>query len=524
MRKHGKRAIIFVLCATMLLSLCSCGTGETSSTSSTASGATSTPSSDGSTSAKDTLVIGYNMDQFTTPWRSTSGSAISLYNIYDTLFTYADDMSVVPQLAESYDLSEDGTEYTIKIHEGVLFHNGEELLAEDVAWSLIYNYENGDSGKNLLTNFETAEALDDYTVKISLTAPFAPFLNCLCSRAAYIADKSHFEAIGGTIEAYEADPIGCGAYKVVGREVGASTTLEAFEDYWQGAAPIKHVTIKYITDANTQMVALESGEVDVMANPPITSLVLLNNPDIEWTTGPSASRVYMNFNVTEGHATSDKNLRKAMQYLLNQEDILIAVNEGYGELADMIIPTGYSARPTDYPVVEMDLDKAKEYLEASSYNGETLRLIVMSGTSNERAANIFQAQCYTLGINIEVSPLDSATVNEAQKSGDYDIMLGNVLSSLVDADILYTYFGETATYDWGEYDAQLAELAEAGRTATSTEERVEAYTELVDIVVEEAFDLSIFYDVTTLAYNKDVGGIHTHMLKMFDCAKFYWKQ
>jgi len=536
MKKGMKKAASWLLVFTMTLGLTACqGTqgGKTTVEDSPKTTAAATKESQdiakaaedvSGVSARDTLNVGYNYDQYTTPWRSSSGSAVSLANLYDTLYTYDENMNVVPQLAESCEISDDGLEYTIKIKQGVLFHNGEEMTSEDVAWSLNFAYENGDAGKALLSNFDHAEEVDKYTVKITLAAPFAAFLNCLATRTAYIADKSHFDAIGGTIDAYEADPVGCGQYKLAGREVGASTTLEAFDDYWNGPAPIKHVCIKYISDANTQMIALESGEIDAMITPQLNSLVMLNNDKIEWIWGNSASRIFIQFNVDENKVTSDVNLRKAMQSLIKRQDILDAVNEGYGEIADICIPTGYTARPTDYHVAEENIEKAKEYLAASSYNGEKLTLIVPSGTSNEKAANIFQAQCYELGINVEINPLDTSTYDEVSKAGEYDILVKNGLSSLVDADLMHSMFGPSAISNWHQYADQLDKDCEAGRCASNMEERIAAYTDLVNLVTDEALEITCFYDVVTVAYNKDLAGVKIHMLKMFDFGTWYWNE
>lgn len=506
---------------TALLLACLIAVGVTACSNPAPSNAGGTDPGSSSTTVKDTLNVGYNYDQNTTPWRNSSPSAISLANLYDTLYTYDDDMNVVPELAESCDISDDGLTYTIKIKEGVLFHNGEEMTAEDVAWSLNFSSAEGDSGY-MLGTFESAEAVDTYTVEITLSAAFSPFLNCLSARCAYIADKSHFEAIGGTIDAYEADPIGSGPYQFVSREVGASTTLEAFEDYWDGPANIKNLCIKYITDANTQMISLESGEIDVMVTPPLSSLVLLNNDNLDWTWGNSASRVFFSLNVAPDRPTGDLNLRKAMQSLINREDILAAVNEGYGEIADICVPTGYTARPTDYHVVPEDLEKAQEYLDASSYNGEKLTLIVSSGTSNEKAANIFQAQCNQLGINVEVTPLDSATFNEVKNAGEFDLTAENAMSSMLDCDMLYGSIGPDAPISRYQYQDEINRLCEEGRVGKTVEERIASYTDLINLITDEVLEITCFYDVVPVAYNKALSGVKVHMLKMFNFHDWSW--
>ena len=471
---------------------------------------------------KDILCVGYPYEQFTNPWQKTAQSPLALTSIYDTLYTYDEEMNAIPQLAESCEISEDGLVYTFNLRKGDKFHNGEEMVAEDVAWSLTTSYAEGDGGTSLLGNFDHAEVVDDYTVKIYLTAPFGPFLKGLCSRAGYIADKSHFEKVGGTMEAYEADPVGCGQYKLVDRKVGVSTTVEAFEDYWNGVAPIKKIEFKLIADSNAQMVALESGEVDALINPALNSLVLMSNDNIDWVYGESNSRIAGSFNLASDRLTSDENLRKAIQCGINRQDIIIAANEGYGIVADICLNPQFSARPTDYHVVEENVEKAKEYLEASSYNGEKLSVICVTGTAQERIANVLQAQCYDLGINLEVKAVDNPTAVEMMTNGDFDIYMSGWGSSLVDSDVSYAVFGPSSLLKFYEFEEQLHNDCIKGRTSVVEADRIAAYTDLVNLVTDEALEITFYYDVVTVAYNKVLDTPAVQAMNMYDFGTWNW--
>lgn len=520
-----KKIIGLLLTVTMAFGLVACS-GETApeTTESSAAVEQETTEAEETTEVvgKDVLRVGYAYEQFTSPWRMSSASPLALANIYDTLYAYDKDMNAVPQLAESCEISEDGTVYTFKLREGVKFHNGEEMTAEDVAWSLTFSFEEGDSGKALLGNFDHTEVVDDYTVEVHLTAPFGPFLKGLCSRAGFIADKSHFEKVGGTIEAYEADPVGCGQYKLADRVVGTSTTLETFEDYWNGVAPIKTIELKMISDSNAQVVALEAGEIDALINPALNSLVLLNNENVDWTYGESNSRVAANFNVADNRVTSDVNLRKAIQSVVNRQDIILAANEGYGIVGDICFNPNYSARPTDFDVVAEDVEKAKEYLDASSYNGEKIAVIAVSGTAQERVAGILQAQCYEIGVDLEIKAVDSPTYEELKASGEFDIIMAGWGSSLVDCDVSYAVFGPASNMKFYKYEEQLHNDCVTGRTSTAEADRVAAYSDLAKLVTEEALEITFYYDVVTVAYNKVLNTPDIQAINMYDFGTWSW--
>ena len=160
--------------------------------------------------------------------------------IYEPLyFVNHDTGEMEPRLAENYTISEDGLVYTFEIKEGVKFHDGTEVKAEDVAFTVEQAAASTYIGTTV-ANFESAAAIGDYTVEIKLTAPYASFLENVVQL--YILPKAYYESVGS--EGFAEKPIGCGAYKMVDRVVGSSITLEAFEDYYRGVAPIKQVVMR----------------------------------------------------------------------------------------------------------------------------------------------------------------------------------------------------------------------------------------------------------------------------------------
>lgn len=177
------------------------------------------------------------------------------------------------------------------------------MTAEDVAFSLNVSSQIA-NGKALLINFEHAEAVDENTVKVYLTAPYAAFINGIASRVGMIFKKDYYEE--GGVEGYLKNPIGTGPYKLVSAVSGSTITLERFEDYWNGPAPIKTVYIETMTDASTQIIALENGDVDMILSPSIASCLNLDTRrGVDWISGPSSGRVTMHITSNEGYPSHD---------------------------------------------------------------------------------------------------------------------------------------------------------------------------------------------------------------------------
>ena len=254
-----------------------------------------------------------------------------LHNVYETPIKLAPDGTHEPLLATSWDISPDGKDYTLHLRDDVYFHNGDKMTAEDVAFSL-----NGAAeipiGRTLLINYDNAEVVDETTVVVHLTDPYAPFLNSLSSRYALVVNKALYDEIG--VAGYDAAPVGTGPYKFIQRVAGDHLTLEANDKYWGEKPAITNITYKIMTDSNTQMLALENGEIDVLLNANISPLLKLpDNSSVKWLSTEAANIAAFTINCTKGPG-ADKNFRKALQSAINREELILGVYEG------KTVPTG----------------------------------------------------------------------------------------------------------------------------------------------------------------------------------------
>lgn len=434
-----------------------------------------------------------------------------LHNVYESLIKLGPNNEREPLLATEWTVSEDGTVYTLKLREGVKFSNGNDFNAEDAAYALNL-YGPSPNGAAQLGNYDYTEALDEYTIAIHLTDPYAPFLNALAGRYALMFDKETFEEVGE--DAYNEHPIGTGPYLFTERVSGDHVQLDYNPNYWGEEPTIKHVTWKVLTDTNTQMVALESGEIDVLTRANIAALQNLMSDQVEWQAKDASSIENLTFNCAIA-PTKDINFRKAVQYAINKEDVNIGVFNGAATVGDIPIAPGFSGRPDagQYEVINYDPDKAREYLAASNYNGEPFVIATVSGSSDEISAQIIQGQLIEIGINCQVNAMDGSTYNDATTTGAFNATnrFGGV--SVLDADGMFYSWNKAnalkngAYFDPMHFSDELDQLMIDGRKGVDPEERKAIYAKACDIITDNAWAVTIFYDVNAVAYNKNLTGV-----------------
>jgi peptide/nickel transport system substrate-binding protein len=457
---------------------------------------------------------------FTDNGQSGDLDHIVLFNVYDTLL-YKDvtDGSIKPWLAKSWEISPDGKNLKFKLRDDVYFHDGSKMTAADIK----FTYDNAAKyqiGKSLLINYKDTEIVDDYTVVIHLTYPYNAILNAFCSRAACVMSKAYFDKVG--LAGYKKAPIGTGAYKFVSVSSGDSIILERFEKYWGGKPAFGKVTIKTIADINTQILALESGNVDVVVNAPVENMLHLNNPKVEWGSVSSNATEYLQFNMQENRWVSkDVNFRKAVQYALDKDAINKAVFGGKANIVDIFGSPGFTARPAagTYATYQRNMDKAKEYLKASKYDGRPFNIVCTAGSAIQKSAEVIQGTLLEVGIKAKVTATDSATFfDTVRNTGDFDAQLLINTSSVLDMDFLNLRF-TIERYDFKnikmERGQELNDLLVAARQEPDNKKRVESYTRACSILNEDVYAIFILDDINTIGYRKGLKGITANMAKYY---------
>ena len=317
------RILCFLLAAALLLGLSGCASGQEDR-----KGRDGGPSS---------VILATSGEPYRFYALSDEGCAgddnLVLSNVYDCLTFLEADGSISPGLAERWEISDDGLCYTFYLRRGVKFHNGTELTARDVK----FTYDKGAAGplgSGLFINFESCEIVDDYTVEIRLTAPYAGFLYGVASRLGGICSLDYYNEVGD--EGYLEAPIGTGPYMLTEAITGEKIVLTAFEDYWRGTPAIDEVTIAIVPNVSTQIIGLENGDYDAVRNPPIDACTHLDgNPDISWDYTDSTGRITLYLAAWGGRIGEDLNFRRAIQCGIDKQEVSIATSNGYATILDI---------------------------------------------------------------------------------------------------------------------------------------------------------------------------------------------
>ncbi|QQO08829.1 ABC transporter substrate-binding protein [Breznakiella homolactica] len=447
-----------------------------------------------------------------------------LYNVFDFPFhfdTY--NMQINPELAESWEFTPDLMQLKINIRDNVYFHNGYKLTAEDFHFTIEGN-ERMNPGR-IGMNLDHVEIVDDLTVIIHFTAPYAPAINWMCIRHFGIQSKKYFDEVG--LQGMQDKPIGTGPFKYVSSIPGNSITLERNEDYWRGPSQFKRVIIRTIPDINTMILALQSGEIDVVINSPIDNLLFLSDPNVVWDTIDSSTTLTMRFNLLEkSWVSNNMNFRKAVQHAVDKDAVNMAVYAGRGEVTSLYGSKSFTSRPPDgtYYTYTRDLDKAREYLKAANYNGQEFKVVVRAGPE-QRAAEVIQGSLREAGINMSILVVDAATRVEIEnRTGDFDALLSSSSASHLDFDRLFNelYRPRRPFYpNWNgprqneELDAFL--LKNRGEPDPDKRAAGWAYVETID--AEDAYNLHILQEVNTLAWRK---GLDVQLCRGLFYKYWFW--
>ena len=250
-------------------------------------------------------------------------------NVFDCLLNqYEGEYEKV--LVDDYSMSEDGTEYTFNLKKGVKFHNGEDLKASDVVFSM----ERAKTSTNLASYtacIDTVTATDDYTVVFKLTEPYVPFLMSVASFVPIMNEKATTES-----ENVNYNPVGTGPYKFVEYATGQDVKLTRFDEWHGGSAPIKDVTFTVLTDTNASLMAVESGDVDMTYSiPSIAVSSVEENKDLGIQLIPTIGSCYIAYNI-EKAPFDDVNFRLALAYATNRQEIIDVAMDGMADRKSVV--------------------------------------------------------------------------------------------------------------------------------------------------------------------------------------------
>jgi peptide/nickel transport system substrate-binding protein len=444
-----------------------------------------------------------------------------LSQIYDPLMYMNPDGThdPEPRIAESYEISDDGLDYTFHLRDDVTFHDGTPLTSADVKFSLELYMDSEYQGSQV-TGLASVDTPDDYTVVCHLDNAYSPFLLGVCQ--VNIASKAYYES---SEDDFVNNPIGSGPYKYVGRNSGSNITLEAYEDYYRGAASITDVTFEVIPDQATTAIALQTGEVNFATIESSTIVQLQANSSISIAEVPTSGFTYVSMN-TEKAPFDNVLVRQAINYAINRENLVAVCYDGEAEVNSNICSKdrfGYSDDQFQYTY---DPDKAKELLaEAGIETPYDLgELLVAEKYSN--VATVLQADLAAVGLNVSIVTREFNAYIGELTSGSYDI---TALEMTLDGDTQNLEMAFTSDYigtaNNARYnDPDMDELFNETRTEADTDARAELFDQIFTKAQDEAIYAVICNPLTLFAYNADLQCPEFPFEGVYSIYDFSWQE
>jgi peptide/nickel transport system substrate-binding protein len=391
---------------------------------------------------KDTLVIAKQIDDIITldpaeVFEFSGGEVIA--NVYDRIFTFEaeDTATLVPGVAESHNVSDDGKTITLKIRPGQKFHSGNPVTAGDVAFSLQRVILLDKTPAFILSQLgwtkdnvkDLVKATDDATVQLTITEDFGPsfVLNTLSAGVGSVVDMK-------TVMANEKDgdlgyewmkthSAGSGPYVLKSWKANESVVLEANPDYRHGAPKIKRVVIRHIPEPSAQRLQLEKGDIDVARNLTADQIQgLSGNADVKVEPFPKADLYYLGLN-QKHEALSKPQVRQAIRWLIDYQGMADSFLKGRFQVHQSFWPAGFFASLEDNPF-KLDVAKAKQLLAEAGYpDGFSVKLDAPNVSPFNDVAQNIQETFGQAGIKVEIVPGEQKQVITKYRARNHDIVL-----------------------------------------------------------------------------------------------------
>lgn len=494
MRKHRKTIALFLafLLIVGLTAGCSGGSEET-------------PEGTGEVKYKEEVVIGVvgNPPTFD-PNSSTSKKMLrTSVNIFETLVSFdVDTKEVIPKLAKSWENPSD-TEFIFHLRDDVKFHDGKPLTVKDVIYTLERCIETP-AAASFVEDIDKLEAVDDYTLKVTLKKASAVFLSNLTFGTLAILP----EGGGDTVET---DPIGTGPYYLAEYSVDNYMLLERFPDYWGEQNPTQRIRMQIMPDHNARNMALEAGDIDVsLMIYSVDYSSLKAREDIVCHKEPSVQVEYLALNVSKA-PFDDVHVRRAIGYAVNTDAIVNGIYEGDVAPAKSMISDqvmGYDKNVKSY---EYNVEKAKEELAQSKYpDGFSFKCYTTQ--SRARYTEALQYDLSVIGIDMEVEFVQNvqSTIMGGYEGGH----ITGITYDTFDMDSAYRYLhsdshGGGGNLTWYASD-EMDELLERSRTEMDSAKRAQILSEVQELLYQDAPVIPLFARIATAGYVEGAKGFRPY--------------
>ena len=427
-------------------------------------------------------------------------------NIFSGLVRYTfGSNDVEPDLATHWDITDGGRVYTFYLRDDVQWHKGYgAFTANDVKYTIerILDPATNSRWRTGMEVVESVEVVDDYTVKVTLKRPSAPFLTAVMAFVpGYIVNQRAVEELG---EAFAFNPSGTGPFQFVSYEPRQQLVLQTFPDFYRGEPEVKRIVWNVVADENVQALALLRGDLNYMIVRD-TEVVeaLRGQPGITLMETPSTGYWYYAFN-TRRAPLNDVRVRQAIAHAVDKELFVESILSGNGLVTDTVIAPGMFGHTPDVPRYEYDPAKARALLAEAGYpNGFTINIVYNAGGGfHDPLAIVLQEWLSDIGVTLELVGLEGGAWTARRQTGDYDITISGITRA--DPDQILSEQFHSGSFPPGginqSYYDVIDELVEAQRFAVDPAERAAILAEIQRRIATDVPELPMFAPIYTTAY------------------------
>ena len=461
-----------------------------------------------------TVGIAQDLDESLDPHKVVAaGTKEVMFNVFEGLMKPTPEGDLIPAVAEKYEISDDQLTYTFTIRDGIKFHNGDPVTAEDVGESLA-RCKNGGDGifeVEAFSNIQHIETADSRSISITLGEPDSEFLSYLTAAV-----------LPAGYDGQDTAPVGTGPFKFVSRAAQDNIVLERFDDYWGEKAYLDKVTYKIIENADSILMSLQSGAVDLFAHLTSTQVAQLGDEfNIEEGTMNLVQAMYLNNAVAP---FDDVRVRQALCYAIDRQQILDLAFDGYGSLigSSMYPAFGkyFDDSLTNY--YTYDVEKAKALLADAGYpDGFAMTITVPSNYQPHLdTAQVIVEQLKQVGITAEILPVTwESWLNDTYMGRQFQATVVGVDASTMTARALLERFTSTAgnnfiNYNNAEYDA----IFQAALVAADDAAQTAAYKQAEANLTENAANVYIQDLADLVAIRKGLTGVRFYPIYVLDLS------
>ncbi len=455
-----------------------------------------------------------------------------IQQVFDGLVQFDKDLNIVPAIAKSWMVSSDGLTYTFYLREGVKFHHGREVIADDFVYSFtrIIDPKTKSPAASLLdrivgskefqegkaSNVKGLRALDKYSFEMKLSEPYSPFLSILGMNKFKVLPREEVEKPGTDFGKF---PVGTGPFKFVSMKEGEEIVLEANPDYFEGRPFLDKIVFKIFHGAPREKILTEfkEGNLDESFIPPEEIGEILKQRQYPFIQKPLLSLRFYGFHL-DTKPLNDKKLRKAINLAIDKKFIVSELHKNQFNLARGILPPGmpgYDPNKEPYPY---NKTLSKKYLGESGYLKQKPVLNIWSASKSEAAQkelNEIKSQLNKTGIETNIQyETNWPKFQELLSSDKAPIFMYAWYADFPDPDnFLWTLFHSKSKYNYTNYrNPEVDRLLDRARAERDYLKRIELYRKIEEIILDDAPIVPMVNHLFQMVYQPYVRGIEVSAL------------